>query len=101
VPCELKVSPERTKDRRSICGKGGKYYLVRGGVGSLALFLCARHARRLEKSLEIREASPLEVAGMKANAEAFSSFCRCVRDPFTCPVEAHAIQARQKAIRFA
>jgi hypothetical protein len=67
--CELKVSWEKTFPHRRICGKAGRFYIVRG-VGMLVLFLCRRHARRLMAlGLDLREASPLEVQSFGAAAE--------------------------------
>jgi hypothetical protein len=97
--CELRVNPRLTKDHRARCGKGGKFYIVSGGVGFLILYCCARHARKLASTgLELRPATELEAAAFQRERESFNSLCTCFADPFTCPLEAHQVRARQNAI---
>ena len=102
MPCELRVNPILTKDGRRICGKPGRFYTIAGAVGKLVIFACTRHARRLERvGLSVIQATPLEAAAFHEQREIYSTFCTCKQDPFSCPIEAHAIEARQKEIRSA
>jgi len=64
--CGLSVDPKRTRDSRSICGLRGKPYLIRGGLGSLQISSCKRHAERLEKlGFEVLPLTPLEESAFK------------------------------------
>lgn len=64
--CDLAVSPARTKDHRRICAKPGRFYQVTKGSGSLVLFSCRNHSRRLERlGFEIREVTPLEASAYR------------------------------------
>ena len=64
--CGLSVNRKRTRDSGSICGLPGKPYCVRGGVGSLVIGSCQRHAKELEElGFEVLPLTPLEESALK------------------------------------
>jgi hypothetical protein len=111
-PCELGVSRFKTKDGRTVCGLPGKIYSISGGVGQLVVTCCKWHFRKLENVFDVRELTPLEAnVLLKKIAQRPSAFvrqhdggsiegdrCTCSRDPFTCPVNDHAVEARRRDI---
>ncbi len=70
MACVCKVSLEKTKPSRSICGGHSRLCNVSGILAGMDLELCARHRRQLKRlGLAVEPCVPLVQAASRAEAQ--------------------------------